>query len=102
LITSFFGGGPLGIGTAGFFDSGEGGAGVVTDAVEVVGVVAVGAADVAAASVLPPDGASTIPFDEPPPQAANPTPSATAAGAMSNRFEDIERDRVANEFENAL
>jgi hypothetical protein len=98
LITSVFGGGPLGTVTAGFFDSGEGGAGVVTDAVE---VVVVGADDVAAASVRPADGASTIPLEEPP-HAATPTPSATAAGAMSKRLGDIERDRVADEFENAL
>jgi hypothetical protein len=100
LITSFFGGGPLGTVTAGSFDSGEGGAGVVTDAVVVDGV---GAAAVTAASVRPADGASAIPFEfEEPPHAASPTPSATVAGAISNRLGDIERDRVADEFENAL
>jgi hypothetical protein len=101
LITSFFGGGPVGTVTAGFFDSGEGGAGVVTDEVDVVGAVVVGAAAVTAASVRPPDGASTIPFEEPP-HAAKPTPSATVAGAISKRLGDIERDSVANEFENGL
>jgi hypothetical protein len=102
LTTSFVGGEPLGTVTAGFFDSGEGGAGVVTDEVGVVGVVGVvDGTDVTAAAVRPPDGAATIPFEEPP-HAANPTPSATVAGAMRNRLEDIERDRVADELENAL
>jgi hypothetical protein len=77
LTTSWLGAGPLGTRTAGFFDSGEGGFGVVAVGVEEVEVLVVCAA-VTDASVAPPPGASWTPgaFEEP--HAARPAADSSA------------------------
>jgi hypothetical protein len=77
-----FGGAPFGTTTTGFFDSGDGGFGVVAVAVAVVGVVGV-AADTGAA-VAPDDGAGWTPGAvEELPQAARPAASRARSDAPS-------------------
>jgi hypothetical protein len=78
LTTSFVGGGPLGTATTGFFDSGEGGFGVVAVGVVAVALELAVVVAVAAAAVAPDDGASWTPgaFEEP--HAAKPAADSTA------------------------
>jgi hypothetical protein len=79
-----FGGAPFGTTTTGFFDSGDGGFGVVAVAVAVVGVGVVGVAADTAAAVAPDDGAGSTPGAvEELPQAARPAASRARSDAPS-------------------
>jgi hypothetical protein len=80
LTTRFFGGGPLGGTTVGFFES-AGGSGVVD--VLVVEVVEVVVTD---ACVSPADGACVTPGAVEPPQAAMVVAAASPSGAVRSRL----------------
>jgi alanine dehydrogenase len=91
LTTSCLGAGPFGTVTTGFFDSGDGGFGVLTAGVvgvELVVVVGVGAAAEAAACVTPADGAAWTPGALELPQALRPVASSTSTG-VRRRFRRI-------------
>jgi hypothetical protein len=84
--------------TTGFFDSGDGGLGVVAVGAVVVGVVAVVVAD-PEASVAPAEGASVTPGAFELPQAARPRASISPIEIASD-FRLIEGGRVATSMKN--